>query len=586
MKTKEREADSRVFTHEVLNQPQPLVDFNLFSTDKVLVEGLERHGAAWAFERAREFGRRMGSSEVLQWADQANRFPPILKTHDRFGHRIDEVEFHPSWYNLMSLSIEHGLHNLPWMLKRSGSHAARSVLMFLAYQTEAGHCCPVSMTFSAVPALRVQPDLAKLWEPRVLSNCYDSRLINSGDKAGVIFGMGMTEKQGGSDVRANTTRALPVAGGGSGKEYLLTGHKWFCSAPMSDAFLILAQAASGLSCFLVPRILEDGTRNNFFIQRLKDKLGNKSNASSEIELRDTIGFLVGEEGRGVQTIIEMVNHTRLDCAIGSASLMRQATLQAVQHCSGRAAFGKRLIEQPLMKNVLADLALESEAATLLMLRLAESYDRASLWEDEPANGARVAAGRQAPIDEEQSFKRIVSAIAKYWLCKRAPQHVAEALECLGGSGYVEESGLPRLFRESPLNSIWEGSGNVICLDVLRAVAKEPLVVEAIERELEKGRGSDRRVDAHAQEVLSDLRQCQSALRDGKTDAATVETGSRRLVEKVAIALQASLVVRFSPPAVADAFIESRVLRDHGFCFGTLAKGSKVDDIIARASIQQ
>jgi putative acyl-CoA dehydrogenase len=549
-------------THEVFNQATPLVDFNLFLSDMVLVDGLKRHHGSWAYDKVREYGQHMGSSEVLQWADQANRFPPILKTFDRFGHRIDEVEFHPSFHNMMSLSAEYGLHNLPWAEQREGSHVARAALMFLAYQTEAGHCCPMSMTYSAVPALRTEPSLAKIWEPRILGNGYEGRLIKSEDKPGVIFGMGMTEKQGGSDVRANTTRAVPFKQRGSGEEYRITGHKWFCSAPMSDAFLILAQAPDGLSCFLVPRILEDGTRNNIFIQRLKDKLGNKSNASSEVEFRDTVGFLVGNEGRGVPTIIEMVNHTRLDCAIGSAGLMRQATLQAVHHCSGRSAFGKRLIEQELMLNVLADLAVESEAATLLMYRLAESYDTAS-------------------SNEEQAFRRIVSATAKYWLCKRAPQHVAEAMECLGGAGYVEESVMPRLLRESPLNSIWEGSGNVISLDVLRAVGKEEGVIESIAKEFGKARGSDKRFDAYADSVLNDLENAKRLIGAKNT---SIERTGRRLVERMAIALQASLVLRYSPSFVADAFISSRLELDHGFSFGTLNPETYMADIVSRAGV--
>lgn len=572
------ETASSIATHEVFNQARPLVDFNLFTEDIVMVDGLHRHGASWAYDRVSSFGQRMGSSEVLLWAEQANRVLPVLKTHDRYGHRIDEVEFHPAWHNLMSLSVESGLTNLPWGSKRDGAHVARAAMMFLAYQTEAGHCCPISMTYSVVPALRKQPDLSEIWEPRILSNGYDGRLIKSQDKPGVIFGMAMTEKQGGSDVRANTTKAAPVDGGGPGKEYLITGHKWFCSAPMSDAFLILAQAGKGLSCFLVPRILDDGTRNRFFIQRLKDKLGNKSNASSEIEFRDTLGFLVGEEGRGVQTIIEMVNHTRLDCAIGSASLMRQATLQAVHHCAYRSAFGKRLIEQPAMLNVLADLAIESEAATLMMLRLAESYDQAVKSSEQS-----VERRTDTRSTDEQAFKRIFSAIAKYWLCKRAPVHVAEGLECLGGAGYVEEGVMPRLFRESPLNSIWEGSGNVIALDVLRAIAKEPGCVEGIRAELSKTEGSDARYDRYIASVVEQLESTKAKVLSAK-DAAemlVLEGTARRLVERIALALQASLVLRYSPVPVVDAFIASRLDGDRGMSFGTLSAATKFDEIIGR-----
>lgn len=551
---------TNVFTHEVFNQPKPLSDFNLFLSDIVLVDGLKRHRASWAYERVSEYGNRMGSAEVLEWADQANRFPPVLKTFDRFGNRIDEAEFHPAWHNMMRLSAQFGLHNLPWAEKQEGAHVARAALMYLAYQTEAGHCCPMSMTYSAVPALRVQPELAAIWEPRLILNGYDGKLKPASEKPGVIFGMGMTEKQGGSDVRANTTRAVPLSQRGPAQPYRITGHKWFCSAPMSDAFLILAQAQDGLSCFLVPRFLEDGTRNNFFIQRLKDKLGNKSNASSEVEFRDTIGYLVGNEGRGVPTIIEMVNHTRLDCAVGSASVMRQATLQAVHHCSQRSAFGKKLVEHELMQNVLADLAVESEAAALLVLRLAESYDTAS-------------------SNEEQAFRRIVSAVSKFWICKRAPQHAYEAMECLGGAGYVEESVMPRLFRESPLNSIWEGSGNVISLDVLRAVAREEGVIESLAAELNKAGGSDIRFDKYADDVVNELHAVKKAIAQKDT---TVEKTTRRLVERVALALQASLVVRYSPDSVVDAFVSSRLDNDHGLNYGTLHQGVKLAEIVGRA----
>jgi putative acyl-CoA dehydrogenase len=554
------EPKTTAFTHEVFNQPTPLVDFNLFLSDIVLVDGLKRHRASWAYERVSEYGQRMGSAEVLEWADQANRYTPVLKTFDRFGHRIDEVDFHPAFHKMMGLSAEYGLHNLPWAENKEGSHVARAALMYLAYQTEAGHCCPMSMTYSVVPALRLQPELAKIWEPRLVLNGYDGKLKPANEKPGVIFGMGMTEKQGGSDVRANTTRAVPLQQRGPAQPYRITGHKWFCSAPMSDAFLILAQAQDGLSCFLVPRFLEDGTKNNFFIQRLKDKLGNKSNASSEVEFRDTIGYLVGNEGRGVPTIIEMVNHTRLDCAVGSASVMRQATLQAVHHCSQRSAFGKKLVEQELMQNVLADLAVESEAATLLVLRLAESYDTAS-------------------SNEEQAFRRIVSAVSKYWICKRAPQHAYEAMECHGGAGYVEESVMPRLFRESPLNSIWEGSGNVISLDVLRAVAKEDGVIESIRAELNKASGSDIRFDKYADEVINELQAVKRAILNKEQ---SVERTTRRLVERMALALQGSLVVRFSPDSVVDAFVSSRLDHDHGMNYGTLHPGVNMSEIVERA----
>ncbi|MBZ0186512.1 MAG: acyl-CoA dehydrogenase family protein [Candidatus Obscuribacterales bacterium] len=551
MTTKYGSSESQTATHEVFNQVPPLWDTNIFTADLPLVTAIHRYGASWAYERLESFGQAMGSREVLLWAEQANRFPPQLKTHDCTGNRVDEVEFHPAYHNLMALSVEYGVHNLPWANPRPGAHLARAALMYMAYQTEAGHCCPLSMTYSVVPALRRQTDLAAYWEPFVCGNGYDGRLVGQADKPGVIFGMGMTEKQGGSDVRANSTRAVPKAQDGPGKEYLLTGHKWFCSAPMSDAFLVLAQARGGLSCYLVPRILKDGSRNNFAIQRLKDKLGNKSNASGEVEFRDTTGFLVGEEGRGVATIIEMVNHTRLDCAIGSAALMRQATVQAIHHGKHRSVFGKRLIEQPLMINVLGDLSLEAEAAELLMLRLAHAYDLAT------------------ESETQESFRRIASAITKYWLCKRAPMHVSEALECLGGNGYVEESVMSRLFRESPVNSIWEGSGNVICLDVMRAIAKEPDTIDALADELAIANGASKIYDKYAAGVVKTLKGVQDSLGRGDSEVAKVQTAARHVVERTALALQACQMIRYTPAFVANAFIGSRLGSRHGYSFGTL-----------------
>lgn len=551
-------------THEVFNQVPPLADINLFLKDRFLVEALQRYDGAWGYDRLSQFGARFGSTEVLNWAHQANRFEPELKTHDRTGHRIDEVEFHPAWHSLMSLSTSFGMHNLPWVEEKPGSHLVRAAMMFMAYQIEAGHCCPISMTYSAVPALRKQPELAKVWEPRINTTGYDGRLVGAGDKPGVIFGMAMTEKQGGSDVRANTTVARPLADGGPGKEYLITGHKWFCSAPMSDAFLVLAQIEGMPSCFLVPRILPDGSRNVFAIQRLKEKLGNKSNASSEIEFRDTVGYLVGGVGRGVATIIEMVNHTRLDCAIGSASLMRQSLMQAMHHARHRSAFGKPLIQQPIMQSVLADLAIEAEAAELLMLRLAHSYDN-------PDNDRG-----------EDSLRRITSAVAKYWLCKRATPFVTEALECHGGNGYVEESVLPRLFRESPLNSIWEGAGNVICLDVMRALVKEPESVDALEKELKTTSGASPRYDRYVASLIRSLRSSQKAL-SGKSASAKLkaEQAARKNVEQIALALQASLMLRYSSEEAAAAYVSTRLGTGHGYMFGTLPASVKVKPIVDR-----
>jgi putative acyl-CoA dehydrogenase len=536
-------------THEVLNQPPPLRDYNPFDCDRALAEALQREGGGWAADRARQLGAIAGG-EAIEWGVQANASPPVLRTHDRYGHRIDEVEFHPAWHRLMDLAVGYGLHALPWREPRPGAHVARAALFFVLAQSEAGHGCPISMTYSAVPALRLQPDVAGEWEPRLASTHYDPRFLPAARKAGALCGMAMTEKQGGSDVRANSTRAQPLGAGG---EYAITGHKWFCSAPMCDAFLVLAHTARGLTCFLLPRWLPDGTRNRFYIQRLKDKLGNRSNASSEVEFDGAWARMVGPDGRGVPTIIEMVNHTRLDCVIGAASGMRHAVAQATHHAAHRSAFGKRLIEQPLMQNVLADLCLESEAATAAMMRLARAYD---------------AGGRD---EREQHFARIATAVIKYWVCKRWPAHAAEALECLGGSGYVEESLMPRIYREAPLNSIWEGSGNVICLDVLRAMAHGPEVVEAFFAEVDSAHGGDRRLDAYVAALRAEL---------GNVDG--IEVRARRLVERLALALQASLLVRHGDPAVAEAFCAARLTGDHGLAFGTLPAGVDSTHIIERA----
>ena len=539
-------------THEVQNQAPPLEGYDLFTSDRVLAEAVEREGAGWARERLGQLGVEAGG-EAIAWGRLANANPPILRTHDRFGHRIDEVEFHPGWHELLRLAVHHELHALPWRDPRPGAHAARAALFFVLSQAEAGHGCPISMTYSAVPALRAQPELAAEWEPRIVSNRYDARVRPAAGKTGALIGMAMTEKQGGSDVRANTTRARPTGRGGPGGEYEITGHKWFCSAPMCDAFLVLAQTDRGLSCFLLPRWRPDGTRNRFHLQRLKDKLGNRSNASSEVEFDGAWARMVGEDGRGVPTIIEMVTHTRLDCVIGSASGMRQAVAQATHHASHRHAFGKRLVEQPLMQNVLADLCIESEAATIAMMRLARAYDE----------GTR---------DERQRhFARLATAVVKYWVCKRQPPLVAEALECLGGNGYVEESMLPRLYREAPLNSLWEGSGNVICLDALRAMGRSPEAVDAFFGEVALAAGADARLDAFV-----------AALRKELADFSSLERRARRLVERMALALQGSLVLRHGHPAVAEAFCASRLAGDHGLAFGTLPAGVACETIIERA----
>ncbi|PLW66524.1 DNA alkylation response protein [Streptomyces sp. SCUT-3] len=536
-------------THTVTNQPPPLADYDVHAADAALREGVERHASPANLEEIRaelgELGRAAGSRQAQEWGEQANANPPVLRTHDRYGHRIDEVDFHPSWHRLMEHARAAGLTDA-W--GRADGHLRRAAGFVVWSQVEAGHGCPVSMTHAAVPALRADPSLAAVWEPLLTSRAYDPVLAPPAGKAGVVFGMGMTEKQGGSDVRANTTRAEPLAGAG---EYALTGHKWFCSAPMSDAFLVLAQAPGGPTCFLLPRVLPDGTRNTFRVQRLKDKLGNRSNASAEVEFAGTWAQRVGEEGRGVATIIGMVSATRLDCVLGSAALMRQAVAQAVHHAAHRSAFGGPLIGKPLMLNVLADLALESEAATTTALRLAAAYD--------------------SDDEGERAFRRLAVAVSKFWVTKRCPAHAAEALECLGGNGYVEESGMPRLFRESPLNSVWEGSGNVNALDVLRALQREPRALDAFLREVGRARGADHRLDGAVKDLLTEL-----------ADLEGIEVRARRVVERMALVLQGSLLVRFAPAAVADAFCASRLGGDRGVSFGTLPRGLDLASIVERA----
>ncbi|MGX1506950.1 UNVERIFIED_CONTAM: putative acyl-CoA dehydrogenase [Streptomyces graminofaciens] len=541
-------------THTVTNQPPPLVGYDVFTADRALAEAVDRHVAAEAGDAAREelsgLGRAAGSAEAQEWGAQADGNPPRLRTHDRYGHRIDEVDFHPAWHRLLDRAVSAGLVDA-W--GRPGGHVRRAAGFLVWTQVEAGHGCPVSMTHASVPALRTDPVLAAEWEPRLTSTVYEEGLRRASQKRGVLFGMGMTEKQGGSDVRTNTTRAEPLAQVG---EYLLTGHKWFCSAPMSDGFLVSAQAApatgeGGLTCFLVPRVLEDGSRNVFRIQRLKDKLGNRSNASAEVEFEGTWARRVGEEGRGVRTIIGMVAATRLDCVLGSAALMRQAVAQAIHHTAYRSAFGGLLIDKPLMRNVLADLALESEAATTLGMRLAAAYD--------------------ADTEQERAFLRLAVPAAKFWVAKRCTPVVAEASECLGGNGYVEESGMPRLLRESPLNSIWEGSGNVQALDVLRALQREPSALNAFLQEVGRARGADHRLDGAIKGLLTEL-----------ADLDGIEARARRLVERMALVLQGSLLVRWAPPEVSDAFCASRLGGDGGSVFGTLPHTLDLTSIVERA----
>jgi putative acyl-CoA dehydrogenase len=531
-------------THEVFNQAPPLVDYDV-SADAALLAAVAREGAPWAVGDLHRLGKLAGTAEPQRWADDANRYEPRLRTHDRYGNRIDEVEFHPAWHRLMEVAVAEGLAGAPWADTRPGAHVARAAGLYVWSQVEAGHSCPISMTYAVLPALRHNPGLAALYEPLLTARQYDPGLRTPATKRGLLAGMGMTEKQGGSDVRANTTTATPAGDG----TYRLRGHKWFTSAPMCDLFLVLAQAPAGLTCFLVPRVLPDGTRNVFRIQRLKDKLGNRSNASSEPEFDDTVAWPIGDEGQGVRTIIEMVRITRLDCVIGSASGMRAALSQAIHHCRHRQAFGRLLADQPAMRNVLADLAVESEAATLLALRLAGAVDR-----------------------DELGFQRLAIAVGKFWVCKRQPAVVGEALECLGGNGYVEESGLPRLYRDAPLNSIWEGSGNVQALDVLRTMRRDPAGLEAFLAEVATSAGADRRLDAAVTGLTSQLA--------GLDDA---EGQARRIAGRMAAVLQGSLLVRHAPAAVADAFCATRLAGDWGHTFGTLPPGVDTAALVDRAA---
>lgn len=539
-------------THEVFNQPPPLEDYNLYTQDLALQHALKERGAAWAEAEVTEFGALAGRADIIELGFQANENPPVLDTHDRYGHRVDLVKYHPAYHELMRIAIEHGLHSAPWAEPKPGAHVARAAKYYLHTQVEAAHGCPITMTFAAVPSLQHQPDLAKQWLPKILARHYDPRNVPDSNKQAVTIGMAMTEKQGGSDVRANTTRAYPLGAGGPGQAYELVGHKYFVSAPMCDAFLVLAQVPGGLSCFLLPRWRPDGEKNPLQIQRLKRKMGNVANASSETELRGALAWMVGEEGRGVRTIIEMVAMTRFDCMIGSSAGMRQAAVQALHHCHYRSAFGARLSEQPLMQNVLADLALESEAAMVMMMRMAQALD-------------------QREQEHERLLARVGTAIGKYWICKRVPQHAYEAMECIGGSGVMEDSIMPRLFRESPINAIWEGSGNVQCLDVLRTMDKEPAALEAYMAELALARGSDPRFDRYLARLQQDL-----------GDLSALEYRSRNLVERMALAMQASLLIRSGQSAVADAFCAARLDSLDGLNYGTLPKGVDCRQIIERA----
>jgi len=540
-------SDYLAVTHEVQNQPRALENYNLYGGDLALKEGVAREGAVWADNDLTDFGAASGRAEMLELGHLANKFPPEFDSHDRFGHRVDLVRFHPSYHQLMSRAIAEGLHSSPWTEPKPGAHVARAARFYMQSQIEAGHGCPITMTFASVAALRRQPDLAKAWLPKVTARSYDPRNIRAEEKSGLTVGMAMTEKQGGSDVRANTTRAIPQADG----SYELVGHKYFVSAPMCDLFLVLAQAPGGLTCFLLPRWKPDGAKNPLQIQRLKNKMGNRSNASSETELRGALAWRVGEEGRGVPTILEMVALTRFDCMIGSAAGMRMAASQALFHCGQRSAFGKILIDQPLMRNVLADLTLESEAALALTLRLARALDR----HDDP---------------HEAALLRLATAIGKYWICKRTPNHAYEAMESIGGSGVMEDGPMPRLFRESPVNAIWEGSGNVQCLDVLRALGKSPEVLDALFAELAAGKGVNAALDRHVEVLKKDL-----------VDPADAEFRARDLVDRLAVALQASLLVKVAPSFVADPFIASRLEGRGQHHYGALPRGADCKAIIER-----
>ena len=544
-------------THEVINVSSELAGYNMYTQDAALREAVQREGAAWAQADLTRFGQLTGSADYLELGALANRYPPELDTHDRFGHRVDLVRFHPAYHTLMKTAIEEGIHASPWTDPQPGAHVARAAKFYLQAQVEAGHGCPITMTFAAVPSLLTTPALAQQWVPKITASVYDPRNVPDVAKQGLTIGMAMTEKQGGSDVRANTTRAYPVGASGPGEAYELVGHKFFVSAPMCDAFLVLAQAPGGLSCFLLPRWRPDGSKNPLQVLRLKRKMGNVSNASSETELRGALAWMVGEEGRGVRTIIEMVSMTRFDCMIGSSAGQRAAVSQALHHCSLRSAFGTVLNQQPLMQNVLADLVLESEGSLALTMRMARAMDQ------------------RATDPHEDQMARLLTAVGKYWICKRTPQHAYEAMECIGGSGVMEDSPFPRLFRESPVNAIWEGSGNVQCLDVLRAMQKTPGVVQAFFLEVARARGGHAQLDRY----VADL---QSAF----TDLSELEYRARDLVGRMALAVQAALLVQHAPSVVADAFCASRLSGDSHHHYGTLPRGVDCAALIARATPQR
>ena len=536
-------------THEVSNQPETLTDYNLFTTDQPLCAALAREGKKTAAKRMIDFGARLGCDDILEQGRLANKHLPELTTFDPYGNRLDEVEFHPSYHRMMQIGAEAGIAALAWQNCEDSGHVSHAVLEYLQYQVEGGTCCPLTMTYASVAAIAHQPDLADIWLPRILKSKYDPRSLPADQKDGVTIGMAMTEKQGGSDVRSNSTNATPIGGG----QYELVGHKWFCSAPMSDAFLTLANTEVGLSCFLVPRWTDNGERNNIHLMRLKDKLGNKSNASGEIEYHHALAHMVGEDGRGVATIIDMVHHTRLDCCLAPIALMRQALVQALHHCRQRSAFQRKLIDQPLMQAVLADMAIEVEAGVVTFMHIAGKFDDS------------------AHNPDAKIYARLTVALAKYWHNKRCPNFIYEAMECLGGSGYVEDSILPRLYREAPVNSIWEGAGNVICLDILRTLTKEPRALELFFAELTPALCGNQ----HLARAVTDLKA-------KLTDQGTAEATARHLVERMILCLQGSLLVRHAPASVSDLFCATRLGPDGGIAYGTLPAGYPLKEILDRA----
>lgn len=538
-------------THEVFNQSKPLTEYNLYTTNIALQEAVEREGGSWAHDNLQTWGELLGKAELYEQAALANKYEPVLKLFDRFGNRIDQVDFHPAYHKIMAAAVKQGVHSAPWSDPRPGAHVARAAAAMLQVEIESGTQCPVTMTYGSVPTIAKRADIANVWLPKIYSREYDALFRPVTEKSGAMIGMAMTEKQGGSDVRANTTRA--AATGSSADPYTIVGHKWFMSAPMCDAFLVVAQTKSGPSCFFVPRWLPDGSKNAIRIQRLKEKLGNKSNASSEVEFQNASGYLIGEEGRGIPVIIDMATYTRLDCALGSSGLMRQVVAQALNHASYRQTFGKRLVEHELMQNVLADLVLESEGAIALAMRTARAFDNPDK-------------------EEEKAFKRIVTPAAKYWICKRAPSLGVEAMEVMGGNGYTEDGVMARVYREMPVNSIWEGSGNVMCLDVLRAIAKSPEAVDLIRGEWRPAKGANQILDRYADRLEGELTA---------TIKSPNERDARSLTEKLALCVTGALLVQHAPNAISDAFCSSRLERNWGDSFGTLDSSAKLTQIIER-----